>query len=375
MSLRISVPVGIYLGPSRCAMSLWEAASDAFFSVSEDTTALLASGEVQSALPWQDVAIAAQIFRELKRRLVALLPPGNDWLDTACLAAPPELAAVEQAALRDAAEQLGWIIAEWLSETTAATLYEDWLSERAAANDPVAAKPEPETGLAHGAALAARKQGICYLLRPRQGPQQRADFTLQVHLYSPLRTVSTDYLLMGRVCGPVPPLLTEGSSVFIQDDLRGLVEEVFLDEAGRFSQQRTLSAAAENPVTLTVCNSSGAELASCTLSLWHGCRRDRPLPVGQNAAVSPAPHAGNRPAQETQAPQPDWKEFARLVRHCLILAGQVADRTGRKREELFEQVYSQERYAEQAFAEQAQSLYSECFDNLQAFAAYLEQLR
>jgi hypothetical protein len=52
----------------------------------------------------------------------------------------------------------------------------------------------------------------------------------------------------------------------------------------------------------------------------------------------------------------------------------VADRTGRVREELFEQVYAQERYAEQAYEDKNQTLYRECFENLGQFAGYLDRL-
>ncbi len=76
----------------------------------------------------------------------------------------------------------------------------------------------------------------------------------------------------------------------------------------------------------------------------------------------------------SQVLEPPWQRFAQLVRQCLIQAGNVAERTGRSREELFEQVYAQERYAEQAYAEKNQTLYRECFENLSKFAAYLDQL-
>jgi hypothetical protein len=78
--------------------------------------------------------------------------------------------------------------------------------------------------------------------------------------------------------------------------------------------------------------------------------------------------------QEAQVLEPPWKSFAGLVRDCLILAGDVAERTGRERQELFEQVYAQERFAEQAFAEHNQGLYRECLDNLRKFAGYLQRL-
>ncbi len=71
---------------------------------------------------------------------------------------------------------------------------------------------------------------------------------------------------------------------------------------------------------------------------------------------------------------PPWTRFAQLIRHCLDLAVQVADATGRDRQELFEHVHAQERYAEQAYEEHNQPLYRECRENLEKYAGYLEQL-
>jgi molecular chaperone DnaK len=71
---------------------------------------------------------------------------------------------------------------------------------------------------------------------------------------------------------------------------------------------------------------------------------------------------------------PPWPRFEQLVRHCLDLAADVADRTGRDREELFEHVRAQERYAEQAYQEENQPLYRECRENLEKYAGYLNQL-
>ncbi len=71
---------------------------------------------------------------------------------------------------------------------------------------------------------------------------------------------------------------------------------------------------------------------------------------------------------------PPWPRFAQLVRHCLDLAAKVADATGRDREELFEHIHAQERYAEQAYEEHNQPLYRECRENLEKYSGYLEQL-
>jgi molecular chaperone DnaK len=79
-------------------------------------------------------------------------------------------------------------------------------------------------------------------------------------------------------------------------------------------------------------------------------------------------------ASRGQALEPPWARFAQLVRHCLDLASEMADKTGRDRGELFEHVHAQERYAEQAYQEQNGALYRECFDNLSKYAGYLGQL-
>jgi hypothetical protein len=80
-------------------------------------------------------------------------------------------------------------------------------------------------------------------------------------------------------------------------------------------------------------------------------------------------------AARGRALDPPWPRFALLVRRCLDLAAEVADRTGREREELFEHVHAQERYAEQAHGEVNQALYRECWDNLDKYAEYLDNLR
>ncbi len=79
-------------------------------------------------------------------------------------------------------------------------------------------------------------------------------------------------------------------------------------------------------------------------------------------------------AARGQALDPPWPRFALLARRCIDLAAEVADRTGREREELFEHVRAQERYAEQAHAEHNQPLYRECWDNLDKYAGYLDGL-
>jgi molecular chaperone DnaK len=76
----------------------------------------------------------------------------------------------------------------------------------------------------------------------------------------------------------------------------------------------------------------------------------------------------------SQTLEPPWPQFTQLVRHCLDVAADVANRTGRDRDDLFQHVHAQERYAEQAHEEHNQTLYRECWDNLQKYAGYLAQL-
>jgi molecular chaperone DnaK len=75
-----------------------------------------------------------------------------------------------------------------------------------------------------------------------------------------------------------------------------------------------------------------------------------------------------------QGLDPPWPRFTQLVRRCLDLAVAAAEATGRDREELFEHVRAQERYAEQAYEELNQALYKECRDNLEKYAGYLDRL-
>ncbi len=71
---------------------------------------------------------------------------------------------------------------------------------------------------------------------------------------------------------------------------------------------------------------------------------------------------------------PPWPRFAQLVKHCLDLAVSVAKSTDRDREELFEYVHAQERYAEKAYEDHNQALYRECRDNLEKYGGYLDNL-
>jgi hypothetical protein len=72
---------------------------------------------------------------------------------------------------------------------------------------------------------------------------------------------------------------------------------------------------------------------------------------------------------------PPRQRLTQLVKRCLYEAANVADRTGRDREQLFAPIYGQEQVAEQAHAEKNAALYRECFDHLRALAADLVRLQ
>jgi hypothetical protein len=96
--------------------------------------------------------------------------------------------------------------------------------------------------------------------------------------------------------------------------------------------------------------------------------------LGRTEVVALQPGPASVPVAADAPLQPAWPAFARLVKHCLILAGDVANQTGRDRAELFEEVYAQERYGEQAYQEKNRARYQECVENLGNFLYYLEQL-
>jgi hypothetical protein len=72
---------------------------------------------------------------------------------------------------------------------------------------------------------------------------------------------------------------------------------------------------------------------------------------------------------------PPRQRLTQLVKRCLYEAANVADRTGRDREQLFAPIYAQEQSAEQAYAEKNAAAYRECFDHLRALAADLMRLQ
>jgi hypothetical protein len=76
-----------------------------------------------------------------------------------------------------------------------------------------------------------------------------------------------------------------------------------------------------------------------------------------------------------QVRYPPPQRLTQLVKRCLFEAANVADRTGRDRDQLFAQIYAREQAAEQAVAENNAGLYRECFEQLQALADDLQRVQ
>jgi hypothetical protein len=78
---------------------------------------------------------------------------------------------------------------------------------------------------------------------------------------------------------------------------------------------------------------------------------------------------------KVQVLYPPRQRLTQLVKRCLYEAANVADRTGRDRDQLFAPIYAQEQSAEQAYTEKNSAAYRECFDHLRALAADLMRLQ
>jgi molecular chaperone DnaK len=72
--------------------------------------------------------------------------------------------------------------------------------------------------------------------------------------------------------------------------------------------------------------------------------------------------------------EPPWPKFAELVRQCRELAARLAEVTRQDEEELFSPIEDQENYAEQAYEEHNQELYSECLERLSRYGRHLDQM-
>jgi hypothetical protein len=186
---------------------------------------------------------------------------------------------------------------------------------------------------------------------------------LELHLCGPLHVLDPVYALAGQVTERGGGSLPDGSSLQVRSLTTGLCEEAFLDGEGRFRQAVEVVPTTDNELELAVCDPAGREKARVLVRL-------RPCRPAQ------AEHGGAAvtPGQAGPELEPPWQEFARLVRRCLDLAASLADASGRQREELFEHIYTQERYAEQAWTALNPVLYRECVENLQNYAGYLERM-
>jgi hypothetical protein len=165
------------------------------------------------------------------------------------------------------------------------------------------------------------------------------------------------YSLQGVVRGTGAAALRDGGSVCVRSLATGLTDEVFLDTQGNFARDVEMDPDRKNRLEVAVCDAFGREIGRVLVC------------VPPSDGEQPTPARG-----VSEEPGPTWVRFTQLVRQCLELAAKVGDATGRDRTELFEHVYSQERYAEQARDEYNARLYRECFENLGKYAAYLDQL-
>jgi hypothetical protein len=187
----------------------------------------------------------------------------------------------------------------------------------------------------------------------------------ELHVTSPVNVRETAYSLIGEVRTDAGASWLAGSSVRIRSLITGLMDEAFLDDRGCFAQDLELQPETDNSLELTVCDGEGREAAHMVVTVR--C---------QSAGQTLGPYQPPKPLEASRvlALDPPWPRFAQLARRCLDLAVEAAKATGRAREELFEHVHAQERYAEQAFEEQNQTLYRECRENLEKYAGYLDQL-
>jgi hypothetical protein len=345
---RIRKAVGIHLGAAGSASALLDMA-DCAFVTGRDEQCLVVGTETPT--PPQAVA---RILVSLRDVLARTLGDPRYVLDTAVFAVPATLDQDQNEAIRQAARLANFEVVELLPEPAAAAIYHCWVESH---GEPLL--HEPDLGIVYGAALRAATQGTHYLGLPGN---------LELHLTSsPHTQEGTErdrlYRVTGGVGGPGGADFGQGGSVRVRSFATGLTFESFLDARGAFSLEVELQPDTDNAVEVAILSPAGDEVACVPLSVRHGKTNQGPT------LASPQPPLTSGPFV-----QPSLPSLSRLVRRCLDLAADVADATGRKREELFEHVYTQERYAEQACEENNQQVYRECFDNLGKYAGYLEQL-
>jgi hypothetical protein len=189
----------------------------------------------------------------------------------------------------------------------------------------------------------------------------------EVQVTSPTTTADSPYRLTGTAfheCGT--PI---GASLRVRSLATGWTEEVFLDSQGAFEHELELAPddGSAREYELTVCDQQGREAACVTIRIPHS--------AGNALSVDHGSVDGRMQAAYAPSLDPPWPACLQRIRKCLHLAAAVAQATGRNREELLQYVHAQERYAEQAHKENNRILYRECLENLEKYAAYLEQMQ
>jgi hypothetical protein len=294
---------------------------------------------------------------------------------------------------------------------------------------------EPELCVAYGAALQGAQHGVRYRF-VGQGTRLDLHLTSPARASDPRHKVTGVLQLAdadrgGTGLSEGAASDWEGCSVRIRSHASGLSEEVFLAEGNGFSSDSELDPESDNVLELVVCDEDGREVARTQTTVRHQAKRStgqgEPSSQGSRPTLEEVTELGGtldelithlpgglryeararasrirddllealRGDDESLARQrlselrelvlqieagrpaaldPPWAHFAKLVRQCLDLAAEMATRTGRDRQELFEYVHAQERYAEHAYQELDQALYRECCENLGKYAGYLAQL-
>ena len=180
-------------------------------------------------------------------------------------------------------------------------------------------------------------------------------------LTSPLTTTDLAYRLAGTVAAPEPE---EGASIRVYSLDTGMAEEIFLDPRGAFQLPLDLTPNANQNYELSAVDAKGRVVWQSKICIRH---RD------QNEVADSTPCAlENR--NDALGLEPPWRDCVQRIRNCLHLAAAVAQRTGRRCEELLQYVHAQERYSEKAYKDRNFALYRECLENLDKYAAYLEEM-
>ncbi len=183
---------------------------------------------------------------------------------------------------------------------------------------------------------------------------------MELHVTSPAHVRDAAYCLTGVVRTDADASRLEGVSVRIRSLVTGLMDEAFLDDHGAFAQDLELQPETDNSLELTVCEGDGAEAGRVIVTIH--CQSSGPA-SGQGVlpaqiVAKPMENRRNRALDPPCRPLPGAEALSDL-------AVEGAKATGRPAEELFEHVHAQQRYAEEAFEEQNQTLYQECRENLE----------